>query len=217
MIKVFLREKKLKHGKNGLYLDFYPPIVDRDSQKQTRREHLRLYVYEKPKTELEREHNKETRMLGENIKSQRQLELQAGSYGFVATRSRKGDFLEYFRKIADSKRQGSKSNYDHWLSVLKYVKKFTNDVCKFGDIDEKFCKDFKEFLLKQDRISQNSASGYFDKFKVAVRQGGDKSDKKGDQELTSDCYFSFLVSTSHQKMIYRKPIVFAWQQQDEQQ
>jgi hypothetical protein len=26
MIKVFLQEKKLKHGKLGLYLDFYPTI-----------------------------------------------------------------------------------------------------------------------------------------------------------------------------------------------
>jgi hypothetical protein len=38
MVKVFLREKKLKHGKRGLYLDFYPPIVV--DAKQTRREHL---------------------------------------------------------------------------------------------------------------------------------------------------------------------------------
>lgn len=69
MIKVFLREKKLKHGKRGLYLDFYPPIIV--DGERTRREHLRLYTYEKPKTETEREHNKETKMLGENIRSQR--------------------------------------------------------------------------------------------------------------------------------------------------
>jgi hypothetical protein len=27
MTKVFLREKKLKNGKRGLYLDFYPPVI----------------------------------------------------------------------------------------------------------------------------------------------------------------------------------------------
>lgn len=170
MIKVFLREKKLKNGKAGLYLDFYPPIVNRSTQKHTRREHLRLFVYEKPKTELEREHNKETRMLGDNIKSQRQLELQAGSYGFVATRSRKGNFLKYFEKIADGKLNGSKSNYENWLSVLKHLRAFSPGECKFGDIDEKFCHDFKAFLLQHKRISQNTAASYFDKFKAAVRQ-----------------------------------------------
>ena len=45
MIKVFLREKKLKKGKIGLYLDFYPPIII--DGKKTRREHLKLYVFER--------------------------------------------------------------------------------------------------------------------------------------------------------------------------
>ena len=51
-MKVNLREKKLKNGKRSLYLDFYPPVIA--DGKQTRREFLSLYVYEKPKTELER-------------------------------------------------------------------------------------------------------------------------------------------------------------------
>ncbi|MGD9588722.1 MAG: tyrosine-type recombinase/integrase [Pyrinomonadaceae bacterium] len=170
MIKVFLREKKLKHGKRGLYLDYYPPIFDRDTQKQTRREHLRLYVFEKPKSELEREHNKETRILAESIKSRRQLEVQAGSYGFAASDNRRKDFLDFFEKLANTKLRGSKSNYDNWRSVLQYLKEFTGDACRFGDVDEKFCKDFKDYLLDADRISQNSAAGYFDKFKSAVRQ-----------------------------------------------
>lgn len=174
MIKVFLREKKLLHGKKGLYLDFYPPIMHPETNKQTRREHLRLYVYEKPKTELEREHNKETRMLGDNIRSQRQLEFQSDVYGFVGVRNKKKDFLAYFKKIAESKFQDSKSNYENWLSVLKYLKEFTNDVCKFGDINEKFCQDFKDFLLSQNRISQNTASSYFDKFKASLRHAFDE-------------------------------------------
>jgi hypothetical protein len=65
MVKVFLREKKLKHGKKGLYLDFYPPIVHPQTAKPTRRENLRLYLYERPKAETEKNHNKETKLLGE--------------------------------------------------------------------------------------------------------------------------------------------------------
>ncbi|HLM62081.1 MAG TPA: hypothetical protein VK308_14840 [Pyrinomonadaceae bacterium] len=59
-MKVNLREKKIKNGKRSFYLDFYPAIVA--NGKNTRREFLSLYVYEKPKTELERDHNKETRL-----------------------------------------------------------------------------------------------------------------------------------------------------------
>jgi hypothetical protein len=93
MIKVFLREKKLMHGKRGLYLDFYPPITHPETLKETRREHLRLTIFEKPKTYLEKEHNKETKMLAENIRAQRQLEFQAGVYGFVTVRNKQKDLL----------------------------------------------------------------------------------------------------------------------------
>ncbi len=97
MTKVFLREKKLKHGKRGLYLDYYPPIKNPETHKETRREHLRLYIFERPKTETEREHNKETKMLGDSIRSRRQLELQSGVYGFVSARTRQGAFLAFFK------------------------------------------------------------------------------------------------------------------------
>jgi integrase len=173
MIKVFLREKKLKHGRLGLYLDFYPPIVDRSSNKSTRREHLRLYVYERPKNDFEREHNKETRVLAESIKSRKQLQLQAGSYGFTDSDSRRKDFLDYFQKMANSKLRGSKGNYDNWLSAYTYLKQFSGGICRFGDIDETFCAEFKNYLSDLDRISQNTAASYFNKFKSAVRQAFD--------------------------------------------
>lgn len=161
------------HGKRGLYLDFYPPIIHPQTQKQTRREHLRLYVFEKPKVETEKEHNKETRMLAENIRAQRQLEFQSSLYGFVSAQNKKKDFIEYFQKLAESKLQGSKSNYENWSSVLNYLKEFTNEVCRFGDLNERFCLDFKDFLLSHKRISRNTASSYFDKFKSAVRSAFD--------------------------------------------
>ncbi len=72
-MKVTLREKKLINGKRSLYLDFYPPVIA--DGKRTRREFLRLYVYEKLRTEAERDFNRETRLLAENLRSKRQLYL----------------------------------------------------------------------------------------------------------------------------------------------
>lgn len=57
MSKVFLREKKLLHGKKGLYLDFYPPIINPETGKPTRREHLKLNVYSRPVNQSEKGHN----------------------------------------------------------------------------------------------------------------------------------------------------------------
>ncbi len=169
MIKVFLREKKINNGKKSLYLDFYPPITHPKTNKQTRREHLRLHIFEKPKTETEREHNKETKMLGENIRAQRQLEFQAGHYGFVPVRNKQKSFLNYFERMSEEKKKLSQSSYENWSSVYKHLDNFTGGQCKFADLSQTFCENFKDFLLNQSGLSQNTASNYFDKFKIAVR------------------------------------------------
>ncbi|GAB3987782.1 hypothetical protein GCM10028807_09020 [Spirosoma daeguense] len=77
-MKVTLREKPIGSGRKSLYLDFYPPISHPETGKPTRREFLGLYVYDKPRLELERRHSKETRLLGENICAKRQLSTQSG-------------------------------------------------------------------------------------------------------------------------------------------
>jgi hypothetical protein len=169
MTKVFLREKQLKYGKRGLYLDFYPPVVHPETLQQTQREHLRLYIFERPKSETEKDQNKETRMLADSIRSQRQLELQAGAYGFVLTRNRQKDFIEYFQQLVESKKQGSRNTYYGWLSIFKHLKEFSGGTCRFADVTEKFAKDFRHYLLSHKELSNNSTAIYFEKFKAGVR------------------------------------------------
>jgi hypothetical protein len=87
-----------------------------------------LYVFEKSKTETEREHNKETRILAENIRAKRQLELQAGNYGFPAKTRRFVDFLKYFQEVAE-KRCKSTSTRQSWNNAFLYLKDFTSGQC----------------------------------------------------------------------------------------
>jgi site-specific recombinase XerD len=54
--------------------------------------------------------------------------------------------------------------------VYKHFEASTKKACRFGDVTEKLCNDFKDYLLNNKKLSQNSASSYFDKFKVVVRQ-----------------------------------------------
>jgi integrase len=166
MTKVFLREKKLKNGKRGLYLDFYPPVINPETQKPTRREHLGLYIYERPKNETERDFNKETKMLGENIRSKRQLELQSGAYGFIMARSKQNDFLAFFSQEVESKRRLSVSTHYIWKAAYQYFETFTNRNCRFGDVTESLCKEFRDFLLAN--LAVNSAAAYFVKFKSVL-------------------------------------------------
>ncbi len=174
MTKVKVYEKKISQGRRSLFLDFYPPIIHPETKRETRREHLRLYVFERPKTESEKEQNKETKMLAENIRAKRQIEFQAGNYGFSIARQKQKDYLQFVEKLAETKKSDSNSNYENWSSVIKYLKNFANGVCRFGDLDEKFCNDFKEFLLKHPNISNNTASSYFDKFKASIHRAYDE-------------------------------------------
>ena len=170
-MKVFLREKKMTKGRRSLYLDFYPPILHPETRKPTRREHLKLFIHEKPKTELEREHNKETKLIGETLRSKRQLEIQSGYYGFLTAHNGKKSFIAFFEDFIETKRATtSKSNYENYVSIGNYVKAFAGEKCTFANIDEHFCRKFKDFLLKQERISGNTASSYFDKFKYIIRE-----------------------------------------------
>jgi len=175
-MKVTLREKKISGGRKSLYLDFYPPIIQADTGRPTRREFLGLYIFERPKTDSEKQQNKETRNLAEAIRAKRQIEIQSGTYGFHHQANKRKDFLAYFKELAE-KRKDSKSHYENWLSAYAYLEHFTKGHCTFGDIDEKFCIDFKEFLLSspslkrnKKQLARNTAVSYFDKLRAALKQ-----------------------------------------------
>lgn len=172
--KVFLREKKLSDGRKSLYLDFYPPIIHPTTGKPTRREFLRLEVLEKPKTEADKQQNKQTRALAENIRAQRQIEIQSEQHGQMADIRRNADFVTFFRQLASERRA---SNHDNWMSALNYLEAFTGGSLKFADLDEQVCNRFRQHLLtvpsnrtRKEPLARNSAVSYFNKFKAALKQ-----------------------------------------------
>ena len=173
---VNLREKKLAKGMLGLYLDFYPPVLIPETGKTTRREHLKIRIYEKPKTAHEKEVNRIGKAKADSIRSQREIQFMNKSFDFKDKLSSKMDFLAYFLAKA-RKRNQSKGNYDNWYGAYKYLSLYTGGTCKFGDVDEKFCEGFKSFLstvksIKSETVglAQNSQVSYFNKFKAAVKE-----------------------------------------------
>ena len=103
--KVTLRQRLLNSGKITLYLDFYPPLKDPETKKNIRHEYLGIYLVKSPKFAIEKEANKEKMRQAEAIRSQRELSIIRGQYGFLDTHTPKMDFLAYFRKKLDSKDQ----------------------------------------------------------------------------------------------------------------
>jgi len=179
--KVKLRQKEISGNRQSLYLDFYPPIPHLETGAPTRREFLGLYVYEKAKTAIDKQHNKETLQIAEQIRQKRENhinkpEVYTGYEREQLKIKEQGEqnFVEYFKALTDKRKA---SNHDNWVSAYNYLVAFTNGNLKFADLTEKFCNEFKEYLLttqsnKSSKVtlSQNSAVSYFNKLKAALKQ-----------------------------------------------
>jgi integrase len=180
-IKVTLREKPISGNRQSLYLDFYPPIPHPETGKPTRREFLGMYITDKTKNPLDKAANKEALQLAEQIRQRRENNLNKPEIytDFEKEQLRikelgERDFVAYFITLTNKRKA---SNHDNWASACKYLERFTNGNLKFSELNEKFCNDFREYLLttqspnsNKTSLSQNSALSYFNKLKAAMKQ-----------------------------------------------
>jgi len=174
MSSVTLRRKTNNHEKCSLFLDIYPPIPHPDTGKLTRKHYLKITVYARPRTELERSYNKETLDLAEHVRALRQLDIQNNRYGFLSERMRNGDFVDFFDE-EKKKRKGSSG--ENWRMAIGYFKTFAGEKVLFPQLNETFCEEYADYLLSapsigraKRKISTNTAVSYFSKFKAALKQ-----------------------------------------------
>lgn len=179
--KVKLRQKNISGNKQSLYLDFYPPIPHPKTGEPTRREFLGLYVFVKSNSPIDKQHNKETLQLAEQIRQKRENFLNKPEIytGYELEQKRikeQGEinFVTYFQTLANKRKA---SNHDNWISAYKYLETFTKGNLKFADLNEKFCNEFKDYLLtaksnksNKTTLAPNSAVSYFNKLKATLKQ-----------------------------------------------
>jgi len=179
--KVTLREKKISKGRLSLYLDFYPSIQNLETGKQTRREFLGLYIFQRPKNAIDKEHNKKTSLIAQSIRQKRENYLNKPEIysDFEKEKLRlkeigENSFIQYFQKLALKR---TNSNQANWNATLKHLKNFSKEELLFKDVNESKIAELKEYLLKiksgrngKTRLSQNSAASYFSKIKAALKQ-----------------------------------------------
>ena len=192
-IKVKLRQKPISGNRQSLYLDFYPAITNPETGQPTRREFLNSYLYnefEKGKNgepkkvklnAIDKQHNIETLKIAEQIRQKRDNELNKPEIytGYEKEQLKireRGElnFVEYFKKLADKRKA---SNHDNWVSAYHYLETFTAGNLKFADLNQKWCNDFKDYLLtapskksSKTTLAQNSAVSYFNKVKATLKQ-----------------------------------------------
>ena len=179
--KVKLRSKSISNGRQSLYLDFYPPIPNQETGKLTRREFLNLYINDKPKSPIEKQHNIETTKIAESIRQKRENFLNKpeiySEYEKEHLRLKElseMSFLEYFKKLVNNRKGSNQAN---WKAAFIYLNNFTNGNLKFSELNEAFLEDYKNYLLttksnksEKSILSQNSAVSYFNKIKATLKQ-----------------------------------------------
>ena len=155
-MSVKLRMKNLAGGKKSLYLDIY-------HNGQRHDDFLKLYL-EKGTSSRIVATNRETLELAETIKTQKQNEINHAEYRLIPKFKRIADFIEYFKKIGESKGRSSKV----WRNVLNYLEVFTGGRVVFKNIDELWLEKWQRFLL--EKVSRNTAVGYYVLTKAALNQ-----------------------------------------------
>ena len=179
-MKVHLKERlSKKTGKISLYLEIYKGYIKEEGKIKHIRdyEYLDYFLYEKPKNQVEKQHNAEQLKFAEAVRAQRFLEIQNGTYGFNNVHLLNANFIEYFKKLAEERKE-SRGNYGNWDSALKQLVKYAGKIVPFKNVTIEFCEGFKEFLLTnktktEKPLAKNSVISYLNKLKAALNQAFD--------------------------------------------
>ncbi|MDO6604694.1 site-specific integrase [Arenibacter palladensis] len=172
MANVTVRKKKLANGKYSLYLDYFPPIINPKTGRETRREFLKLQIHAKPKDELEKSHNKETIEFAELIRAKRLLQLRDKEYGLKENVNLSVNFTAYYDTVVEERlNKGSYSNYLAWKASGKHLKAFLGNKVQTHQLTGQHLRQYRNYLLNTDKLKSgkkklatNTASSYYKHF-----------------------------------------------------
>ena len=110
-----LGAKILSDGRESLFLDFYLGYVMATSSKtgeeykrvNNKREYLSLYLWQAPRTPIERQQNRETLELAKEIRHEREQELKDGTLGY-RLKAKTINFFDFIQSYYDEYTKGDK-------------------------------------------------------------------------------------------------------------
>ena len=151
-----IRRTNSKGDKITFYYDY--------GRGQGQRPSTGIFIYTKPKNQIEKNHNKESLALIETKKSQLTIEQQAVGSAYIPTHKFKTNFLDYYEEyVTLNKRKGNR----HLSNSLVQFKLFNKkDFIAPVDITENFCKRFRQFLL--DKFTGETPGCYYSRFKWVI-------------------------------------------------
>lgn len=176
-----LGAKVLSDGRESLFLDFYLGFDMAISSKtgkeykrvNNKREYLKLYLWQAPRTPMERQQNKETLELAKKIRFERGQELLESVEGYRLRKSRDINFLDYFQRYIDNY---TKKDYRMLVVALNRFVDFLNDTPEYNkyankikpsQITKDMVEAFTEYL--QERSVGEGARSIYARFKKVIK------------------------------------------------
>ncbi|NIK91165.1 tyrosine-type recombinase/integrase [Mangrovimonas sp. CR14] len=112
-----------------------------------------------------KEERKEKERIVNRIKAKLEIELGNSKNGLVSRQLQKANFIEYFKKLGDSKTDNTKTTWDN---TYKHLISFQGRKIKFEDVSPNWLQKFIEHL--NDEVSNNSTFTYFNKVNAALNK-----------------------------------------------
>jgi integrase/recombinase XerD len=166
-----LGAKVLADGRESLFLDYYfgyqmvySEKLNKDvARKDRKREFLSLYLWQAPRTPIERQQNKETLELAKKIRYERGQELLESAEGYRLKKDRKINYLDYFQAYIDSY---TKKDVRMVQLALNRFKDFLMDTPEYN----MFAK-----MIKPEQITKDMVTDYTEYLKSRSVGEGAKS------------------------------------------
>ncbi len=176
-----LGAKILSDGRESLFLDYYFGYTKVESKKtgkqvakkDRKREFMKLYLWQAPRTPQERQQNKETLELAKKIRFERGQELLESVEGYRLKKKRDINFLDYFQAYID---KYTKKDIRMVEIAFKRFIDFLNDTSEYNKYaksirPEQITKDmveaFTEYL--QSRSKGEGAKSIYARFKKVIK------------------------------------------------
>ncbi|KAF2328033.1 site-specific integrase [Flavobacterium ginsenosidimutans] len=178
---ITLRKKAISGGRLSLYLDYYPPYWDSKTNSFSRREFLKLYLYQKPANQYEKAANAENLHTAELIRARKQNEINKSEIYSAFEKEQlaiqevgRESFLEYYKKLG-AKKVGN--NLSIWTCAITHFEAFLKGKdLAFNEVTVSLIEDFRDYLLKakslrknKKQLSRNTALSYYNKIKTTLK------------------------------------------------
>lgn len=181
-----LGAKILSDGRESLFLDYYlgyqmawsEKLGREVAKKDRRREYLRLYLWQAPRTPIERQQNKETLELAKKIRFERGQQLLEQGEGYRLKKDSNINFLDWMWSYYEAYTKGDKRHikrahdvFIDFLNATEEYKKYAKRL-KPEQLDKDMIMAFTEYL--QHRFRGEGPHTLYARFKKIIAAAVDK-------------------------------------------